>query len=230
MQAWQVTEIGTHAQLTVAPAPSPAKGEVLVKVAACGLNFADLLMQQGKYQERPPLPYTPGMELSGTVVALGPETSGPPPGSRVAGFVGYGGLAELAVLPVDRLVVLPDGVGFDQAAAFQIAYGTSHLAVDHKARLQAGETLLVLGAAGGVGLTAAIPQDLPEARRAGDLVGAGPVHGHVTVTFEQAHESADLVQHHPLLGAGEQREDPVRQWVLPVAQILRCPTHRVEGA
>ena len=135
MQAWQVSEIGTVAALRTIAAPRPSQGEALVKVAACGLNFADLLMQQGKYQEHPPLPYTPGMELAGTVLALGPDTAGPPIGSRVAVFSGHGGMAELAVLPVDRLILLPDSLGFDQAAAFQIAYGTSHLALNHKARL-----------------------------------------------------------------------------------------------
>jgi NADPH2:quinone reductase len=154
MQAWRVDQIGGSAMLQTIQAPKPAEGEVLVQVAAVGLNFADLLMQQGKYQEHPPLPYTPGMEIAGTVVALGPDTDGPVIGSRVAGFAGHGGLAELAALPAARLITLPDAVSFEQAAAFQIAYGTSHLALDHKARLQRGETLLVLGAAGGVGLTA----------------------------------------------------------------------------
>lgn len=154
MQAWRVDQIGAAAQLTQIAAPEPAVGEVVVQVAAVGLNFADLLMQQGKYQEHPPLPYTPGMEIAGKVVALGPDTNGPAIGTRVAGFAGHGGLAELAVLPAARLIALPDAVSFEQAAAFQIAYGTSHLALDHKARLQPGETLLVLGAAGGVGLTA----------------------------------------------------------------------------
>ncbi len=154
MQAWRVDHIGGSALLQRIEAPKPAEGEVLVQVAAVGLNFADLLMQQGKYQEHPPLPYTPGMEIAGVVVALGPDTNGPAIGTRVAGFTGHGGLAELAVLPAARLITLPDAVSFEQAAAFQIAYGTSHLALNHKARLQAGETLLVLGAAGGVGLTA----------------------------------------------------------------------------
>lgn len=154
MQAWRVTQIGTAAQLERISAPRPGEGQALIKGAACGLNFADLLMQEGKYQEHPPLPFTPGMEIAGTVAALGPDTAGPAPGTRVMGFSGGGGLAELTVLPANRLVVLPDSISFVQAAAFQIAYGTSHLALDHKARLQPGETLLVLGAAGGVGLTA----------------------------------------------------------------------------
>lgn len=154
MQAWQVATIGAPAQKTSVAQPQPGPGEARIKVAACGLNFADLLMQQGKYQEHPALPYTPGMEFAGTVDALGPETDGPAIGSRVAAFAGSGGLANYAIVPAARLVPLPDAMSFAQAAAFQIAYGTSHLALDHKARLQPGETLLVLGAAGGVGLTA----------------------------------------------------------------------------
>lgn len=159
MQAWQVATIGGPALKTTLPAPQPGPGEARIKVAACGLNFADLLMQQGKYQEHPALPYTPGMEFAGSLDALGPDTGGPDTGgpaigTRVAVFAGSGGLADYAIVPATRLVPLPDAMSFAQAAAFQIAYGTSHLALDHKARLQPGETLLVLGAAGGVGLTA----------------------------------------------------------------------------
>lgn len=154
MQAWQVLEIGQAAIRQEIALPQPGKGEVRLRLAACGLNFADLLMQQGRYQERPALPYVPGMEFAGWVDALGPETAGANLGQRVAAFGGSGGLAEFAVVPAERLVPIPDGMGLAEAAGFQIAYGTSHLALDHKARLQPRETLLVLGAAGGVGLTA----------------------------------------------------------------------------
>jgi NADPH2:quinone reductase len=125
-----------------------------LRIAACGLNFADLLMARGQYQEQPPLPLTLGMEVAGTVDALGPDTTGPAPGTRVAVFGGQGGLAKYGVFPAARCVPLPDGMPETEAAGFQIAYGTSHLALSHTARLQPGETLLVLGAAGGVGLTA----------------------------------------------------------------------------
>lgn len=154
MQAWQVGEIGKPAALHEIAALLPRRGEVRIRVAACGLNFADLLMQDGKYQERPALPYTPGMEFAGWIDALGPDTPEPALGSRVAAFAGSGGLAHAAVVAAERIVLIPDSMSFAEAAAFQIAYGTSHLALDHKARLQPGETLLVLGAAGGVGLTA----------------------------------------------------------------------------
>jgi NADPH:quinone reductase len=134
--------------------PQPGPGEILVRVAACGLNFADLLMVAGTYQDTPPRPFIPGMELAGHVERLGPGLSGPAPGTRIAAFSGKGGLAEFAVVPAERCVVVPETMSLEQAAGFQIAYGTSHLALDHRAGLREGETLLVLGAAGGVGLTA----------------------------------------------------------------------------
>jgi NADPH2:quinone reductase len=127
---------------------------VLVRNCACGLNFADLLMIRGKYQDTPEPPFTLGMEVGGVVEALGPGVEGPAPGTRVAVFGGSGGLADYGTYPADRVVVLPDAVDFETAAALQIAYGTSHVALEHKARIQPGETLVVLGAAGGVGLTA----------------------------------------------------------------------------
>ena len=135
-------------------APIPGVGEVSLSIAACGLNFADLLMIKGEYQDTPEPPFILGMEVAGVVEALGPDTSGPPVGTRVAVFGGQGGLAEQGCFPAERAVVLPESMGFTDAAAFQIAYGTSHVALEHSARLQPGETLLVLGAAGGVGLTA----------------------------------------------------------------------------
>jgi NADPH2:quinone reductase len=111
-------------------------------------------MSGGSYQDTPPLPFTLGMEVAGTVEACGPGVTGFAPGARVAAVPGSGGLADFVAVPAARCVAIPDGMSFVQAASFQIAYGTSHLALDHRARLQPGETLLVLGAAGGVGLTA----------------------------------------------------------------------------
>jgi NADPH:quinone reductase len=154
MRAYRLTETGQPPTLDDLPLPVPGPGEVRVAVRACGLNFADLLMIEGRYQERPALPMTMGMELAGVVEALGPGTAGPPPGTRVAAFAGQGGLADHAVVPAARCLTLPDTMDFATAAAFQIACGTSHLALTRRARLMPGETLLVLGAAGGVGLTA----------------------------------------------------------------------------
>lgn len=153
MRHWQIPALGQPPILVTAPEPVPGPGEALVRVAACGLNFADLLMIEGRYQERRPPPFTPGLECSGTVAALGPGAAGPAPGTRVLTFA-PGALAEAICLPADLLVPIPASMSLPQAAAFPVAYGTSHLALDHRAHLQRGETLLVTGASGGVGLTA----------------------------------------------------------------------------
>lgn len=153
MKAWLVETLGQPPRLADLPRPVPGPGEVLLRVAAAGLNFADLLMAEGKYQDRPGLPFIPGMELAGVVEEAGPGVT-LAPGSRVAAHVRCGAFAEWVVVPADRLLALPDAMPFDHAAGFQIAYGTSHLALAGKAGLRAGETLFVTGAAGGVGLTA----------------------------------------------------------------------------
>ncbi|SNS21421.1 NADPH:quinone oxidoreductase family protein [Antarctobacter heliothermus] len=154
MRAYYLTDHNSPPCLTDIAVPEPALGEIRLRIAACGLNFADLLMQTGTYQDTPALPFTLGMEVAGTVDALGPDVEGFKPGDRVAVFGGQGGLADYGCFPAARAVHLPDTMGWVDAAAFQIAYGTSHVALDHRARLMPGETLLVLGAAGGVGLTA----------------------------------------------------------------------------
>ena len=154
MRAWQIDAFDSAPRIVALQPLVPSQGEALVQVQSVGLNFADLLMLQGKYQVRPPFPYVPGMEFSGIVLALGPDTPGPAPGSRVLGVCGSGALSEQVCLRADRLSTLPDGMTFDDAAGFPIAYGTSHLALTWKANLQPGETLFVTGAAGGVGLTA----------------------------------------------------------------------------
>lgn len=154
MRAFYLSSSDPQGTLRDIAIPTPKTGEIRIKINACGLNFADLLMVAGTYQEMPDLPFTLGMEVAGTVDALGPGTDGPTIGTRVVLFGGHGGLSEYGCFPVERAVVLPEAMSFTDAAAFQIAYGTSHVALDHKARLQPGETLLVLGAAGGVGLTA----------------------------------------------------------------------------
>lgn len=154
MRAFRLASFDAAPAVAEIATPAPDKGEALVRIAACGLNFADLLMLKGSYQDTPAPPFTMGMEIAGTIEALGPDTDGPAPGTRVAVFAGQGGLAEAGCFPIDRMVPIPDAMPFDQAAGFLVAYGTSHLALGHRARLQPGERLLVLGAAGGVGLTA----------------------------------------------------------------------------
>lgn len=154
MRAIQIRAFGAAPEMTEIDRPTPQAGEISIDVAACGLNFADLLMLSGKYQDTPPLPFSIGMEISGTVAETGPGVTTFAPGQRVAAFIGNGGLAEVAVCAAERCVPVPHSMPLINAAGFLIAYGTSHLALAHRARLQQGETLLVLGAAGGVGLTA----------------------------------------------------------------------------
>lgn len=136
------------------PAPAPGPGEVLIRVNACGINFFDGLMVEGKYQARPDRPFTPGSEVAGVVTALGDGVTGVQPGSRVLAFNGIGGYAEQVVAPADRVCQIPDSMSFRQAAGFLITYATSHHALKDRGNLRPGETLLVLGAAGGVGLAA----------------------------------------------------------------------------
>jgi NADPH2:quinone reductase len=154
MRAMQVTAYDQPLTLQTLEMPMPAAGEVLVKVETCGLNFGDTLLIKGTYQEKPALPFTLGMELSGVITALGEDVDGLAVGQRIAAYSGFNGLAEYASVPADICVAIPDAMDAVDAAAFLIAYGTSHVALDYKARLQPGERLLVLGASGGVGLTA----------------------------------------------------------------------------
>ncbi|MFO1144338.1 MAG: NADPH:quinone oxidoreductase family protein [Amaricoccus sp.] len=154
MRAMRIEALGEPLRAAEAAPPVPGTGEVLLRVHACGLNFADTLMAAGRYQLKPPLPFAPGVEVCGTVEALGPGVAAPVVGTRVAAFVGYGGLAEFAVAPAARCVAAPGTMGDAEVAGFLVAYGTSHVALAWRAHLRPGELLLVLGASGGVGLTA----------------------------------------------------------------------------
>ena len=154
MRRYGIDAYGQTPALAEVPVPQPGPGEVRVRIRACALNFADLLMAEGKYQERPAPPVTLGLEAAGVVEALGPGVAAPAIGARVAVHASGGGLADYGCFAAARCLPIPDAMPFEDAAAFQIAYGTSHVALAHRARLAPGETLLVLGAAGGVGLTA----------------------------------------------------------------------------
>ncbi len=154
MLAVRIERAGEAPALVDVARPVPGVGQILVRIRACGLNFADLLMQKGTYQDTPDVPFTLGMEVAGEVVETGEGVVEPSPGTRIAVYSGQGGLAEYGVFEADRAVPLPEGMSFEHGAALPIAYGTTLLALDHRARLLPGETLLVTGAAGGVGLTA----------------------------------------------------------------------------
>jgi len=135
-------------------APNPGPGEVLIAVRATAVNYADALMTAGRYQTRPALPFSPGLETAGVVSACGEGVTRLKPADRVMAILAYGGLAEMAVARESETFPIPAGMSFEEAGAFPVAYISSHVAIRWQGRLEAGETLLVLGAAGGVGLTA----------------------------------------------------------------------------
>lgn len=136
------------------PEPEPGPGEVLVDVKAAAANFPDVLLTYGKYQFKPPLPFSPGAEAAGLVTAVGPGVGSVAVGDRVAVTAIHGTFAERIVVPEASVVLLPAAVGFDVGAATLLTYGTTLHALVDRAAIQPGETLLVLGAAGGVGLAA----------------------------------------------------------------------------
>ncbi len=154
MKAFMINDFSQGPVLRTLPKPKPLESEILVRIHAAALNFADLLVCKGTYQDLPQLPAILGFECAGIVEAVGANVTLRHVGERVAIYAGQGGLAEYGTFDAAAAIPIPDTMPFEDAAAFQIAYGTSHLALAHRGRLQAGETLVVLGAAGGVGLTA----------------------------------------------------------------------------
>jgi NADPH2:quinone reductase len=132
----------------------PGKGQVVIGVKACGVNFPDTLIIQGKYQSKPPFPFIPGGEVAGIVKEVGESADHVEVGDRVIAFTGVGGFAEEVIADAPRLIPMPQSMDFTTASAFVMIYGTSHHALKDRAQLKPGETLLVLGAAGGVGLAA----------------------------------------------------------------------------
>src|SRR5215210_6729513 len=136
------------------PSPRPGAGEVVVSVKAASVNFPDVLIIQNKYQFKPPLPFSPGSELAGVVKEVGPGVANFRPGDKVMAFTTYGAFAEEVKTEASRLVPMPEGMEYVAASAFLLTYGTSDHALRDRAALKNGETLLVLGAAGGVGLAA----------------------------------------------------------------------------
>ena len=141
-------------QLEDIPSPTPKANEVLLDVHAAGVNFPDSLIIQGKYQFKPPFPFAPGGEAAGVISAVGDKVSQYRVGQRVMALTGWGSFAEQVCVPAYNLLPMPDGMDFASAAAFGMTYGTSMHALKQRGNLQPGETLLVLGASGGVGLAA----------------------------------------------------------------------------
>ncbi|MDP1979319.1 NADPH:quinone oxidoreductase family protein [Undibacterium sp.] len=156
MKAVVCKEWGLPDTLAIVDLPDlvPALGQVAINVKAAGVNFPDVLIIQNKYQFKPELPFTPGSELSGIVYAVGEDVSHVKVGDKVIAFIGNGAFAQQVVAPANAVMPMPPGMDFDVAAAITLTYGTSHHAVVDRAQLKAGETMLVLGAAGGVGLAA----------------------------------------------------------------------------
>ena len=157
MRAVRCHGLGDVSALRIEEVASPVLGsnQVHIAVAAAGVNFPDILMIEGKYQVKPPLPFIPGLEVAGEVVACGDQVDHVRPGQRVMAFArSGGGYASEIVLPGAIVTPIPDAMSFVTAAAFPVAYGTAHFALVHRAGLRAGETLMVLGAGGGVGLAA----------------------------------------------------------------------------
>jgi NADPH2:quinone reductase len=141
-------------KLEDAPPPRPGRHHVVIRVKATGVNYADSIMVAGSYQTRPPFPFSPGLETAGVVERCGEGVTRFKTGDRVMAILAYGGFAEQALADEGETFAIPDGMPFDEAGAFPIAYISSHVALRWQGRLERGETLLVLGAAGGVGLTA----------------------------------------------------------------------------
>jgi NADPH2:quinone reductase len=169
MRAWRVHELGDPADVMTfdeVETPTPGEGQVLVKVRAAALNFPDILMAQGKYQERPPLPFTPGVELCGEVVETGQRVIGSPAG-------GPGAFAEYALMDAASAYPAPEGMSDEKAASLYLTYSTGHVGLHRRAHLQAGEWLLVHAGAGGVG-SAAI--QLGKAAGARVIATAGGTH------------------------------------------------------
>ena len=156
MRAVLCKELGMPDSLVLEEVPSltPGAGQVLISVQACGVNFPDTLIIQGKYQYKPDLPFSPGGEISGVVKQVGSDVDSLQIGDRVIAFSTWGGFAEELVVDQNRTVIISDKMDYERASAFVLTYGTSYHALKDRAHLREGETLLVLGASCGVGLSA----------------------------------------------------------------------------
>lgn len=156
MKALLSTQVGGPETLVIEdiPSPEPGPGMVVVSVKAVGVNYPDVLIIEDKYQFKPPRPFSPGSEISGVIKSVGEGVTDLKAGDRVLGNIGSGGMREELLIEASRMVPIPDSMPYDEAAAFLMTYGTSYYGLKDRGHLKAGETLLVLGAAGGVGLAA----------------------------------------------------------------------------
>ncbi len=183
MKAMLSTQVGGPETLELAelPDPRPGPGEVVIAVKACGVNYPDSLIIEDRYQFKPARPFAPGGEVAGVVEAVGAGVTAFTPGDRVIGSLGWGGMAEKAAVPAARCTPMPPNMPFDEASALVLAYGTSIHAIKDRAKLKAGETMLVLGAAGGVGLSA---------------VELGKAFGARVIAAASSQEKVDLARRH----------------------------------
>lgn len=156
MKAMLSKEVGGPETLVLEelPTPEPGKKQVRIRVHAAGVNFPDTLIIRDMYQMKPPRPFAPGGEIAGEIEAIGEGVTGLAVGDRVLGMVGFGGFATQVVADAGRVVKIPDNMPYDEAACFVLTYGTSHHALKDRAEIKDGESLLILGAAGGVGVAA----------------------------------------------------------------------------
>lgn len=202
-------------EFATVPAPPLIPGGVRIAVEACGVNFADLLIVRGEYQERPPPPFSPGMEVAGTVIEVAAGVTTVRPGDRVAALIDHGGFAEQVIAPAGAVVPLPATMDMPTAAGFLIAYLTSHLALCDRAQLQPGEVVLVHGAAGGVGLTAV---EIAHAR------------GAMVIAAASGAERRALVAHHGADHVLDSRTDDIRARVLEITDGVDVVYDPVGGA
>ncbi len=156
MKALMSTKVGPPEGLQLMDAPDPVagEGEVVIAVKAAGVNFPDALMCEDKYQFKPERPFPPGGEVAGVVESVGAGVTNVKPGQRVIGSLGWGGFAEKVKAQAPRVLPIPDAMPFDEASAFILTYGTSYYALKDRGQVRAGEIVLILGAAGGVGVAA----------------------------------------------------------------------------
>jgi NADPH2:quinone reductase len=169
--------------------PVPHAREVLIDVKATPVNFADTIMVRGQYQTKPDFPFSPGLETAGLIARCGPGVTGFRPGDRVMALLAHGGMAQQAVAEAEQTWRIPDGMSFEEASVFPVAYLSSYVAIRWQGRLEPGETLLVLGAAGGVGLTAV---EIGKAMGARVIAAAS---GDLRLAAAQAHGADALVNY-----------------------------------